>query len=518
MTIQATPLTRPVIDRRHPCGDRPRLSWAQGRPFIVQPAREVARRLPGQAVAGRDPREAARERRAGWTRPLVLRSAIGDAVVGLVVPVAVTAALGGTLPRVVVIAAASGVAWMLALLCLGAYRSRLLGDGPEEFQAIARASVLVFATVASAAFVLPVQPPRREVLIALPVVALLTAVHRHLQRKDLHGRRAAGRAGLRTLVVGDSLAVEQTVSDLSGNEHHGFEVVGRCVTTAPSPSSVPSFGVLAEVPQVVVDQSIDAVIVAGQGVSGAALRRLSWALEHTGADLIVSPGLVELTGPNVSLRPTAGLSLLHVEPPSRHLGRMIAKNLIDRVVGLVALVLATPVLIVAALAVKLTSSGPVIYRQARVGQDGDSFVIYKLRTMVRDADGRRCEVLSGSDRDGLMFKMHADPRVTPVGRWLRRFSIDELPQLWNVLRGDMALVGPRPPLPEEYEAYVDQVHRRMRVKPGLTGLWQVSGRSDLSWEESVRLDLRYVDNWSICLDVLILWKTAHAVLRGGGAY
>ncbi len=186
--------------------------------------------------------------------------------------------------------------------------------------------------------------------------------------------------------------------------------------------------------------------------------------------------------------------------------------------GIVLLVIAAPVIALAAIAVRLTSRGKAFFPQHRIGLDGDTFTMYKLRSMVQDAEARRIEIEALSDRDGLMFKMHADPRVTKVGKFLRRYSLDELPQLWNVVKGDMSLVGPRPPLPSEYEAYHDAVHRRLRVRPGLTGLWQVSGRADLTWEESVRMDLRYVDNWSIALDLQILWKTARAVIRGSGAY
>ena len=197
---------------------------------------------------------------------------------------------------------------------------------------------------------------------------------------------------------------------------------------------------------------------------------------------------------------------------------MLAKAVMDRALGLCALVVLAPVILTAALAVRLTSPGPAFYRQTRVGVDGRDFTIWKLRSMYRDADRRRAELLARSDGDGLLFKMAHDPRVTPVGRVLRRFSLDELPQFFNVVRGDMSLVGPRPPLREEVLAYHDAVHQRLRVKPGITGLWQVSGRSDLPWDESIRLDLRYVDNWSVTMDLMILWKTFRAVVSGAGAY
>ncbi len=364
--------------------------------------------------------------------------------------------------------------------------------------------------------------PRRLVLIAIPLIALLCVVNRHLARKDLHSRRYDGQAMRRTLIVGEPTAVREVVNDLASVKHHGYEIVGACVP-APGPEIAENLdlgvlGSVSEVPQVVVDNDIDSVIVVGAQLSGTPLRRLSWALEQTGADLVVAPGLVEVTGPNVTLRPSAGLSLLLVEPPSSRMGRMLLKSMIDRAIGVCLLIVATPVIAVSALLVRLTSKGKAFFPQHRVGLDGNTFTMYKLRSMVVDAEARKAELLEQTDRDGPMFKMHADPRVTRVGKFLRRYSLDELPQLWNVVKGDMSLVGPRPPLPAEYRAYHDAVHRRLRVRPGLTGLWQVSGRADLTWEESVRLDLRYVDNWSIALDLQILWKTAKAVVRGSGAY
>ncbi len=218
------------------------------------------------------------------------------------------------------------------------------------------------------------------------------------------------------------------------------------------------------------------------------------------------------------MRPTAGLSLLHVEAAAGRAGRLLGKSVLDRMLGVLLFLVAVPFVAVSAALVAATSTGNPFYRQLRIGLNGKPFTMWKIRTMVKDADRRRDHVLHQNDRDGLMFKMHRDPRVTSVGRVLRRLSLDELPQLWNVVNGTMSLVGPRPPLPSEYDKYHDQVHRRLRVKPGVTGLWQVSGRADLSWDESIRLDLRYVDNWSIALDLQILWRTARAVLTGFGAY
>jgi len=313
------------------------------------------------------------------------------------------------------------------------------------------------------------------------------------------------------------------VRDLSTVPYHGYAVVGACVPSTLSDVGVADdvdiVGTLSDIPQAVIDHEVDVVIVAGSGLSSSALRRLSWALERTGADLVVAPGLVEVAGPRLRVRPAAGLSLLQVETPEDHEGRLLGKAILDRTVGLLLFGMALPVIAVAAVLVKATSPGPAFFRQERMGRDGRPFTMWKLRSMVTDAEAQRTDDLLGrSDRDGLMFKMRRDPRITPVGARLRRLSLDELPQLWNVVRGDMSLVGPRPPLRSEYVLYHDAVHRRLRVKPGLTGLWQVSGRADLNWEESVRLDLRYVDNWSVALDMQILWKTVRAVVLGSGAY
>jgi exopolysaccharide biosynthesis polyprenyl glycosylphosphotransferase len=413
---------------------------------------------------------------------------------------------------------AAGAVWTGAVRLADGYEAGRMGDGAEAFQAILRAGLGIISAMGVLTYALQ-RVFFHEMIVAVPATVVLTMVLRHLLRKSLHRKRYGGEAMWRTLLVGDDEHIRRVSLDLKGRESHGFQVVGACTAVGGAvPSGVDVLGTVPEVPQVVVDHDIDAVIVAGSQLSGSALRRLSWAIERTGAQLLVEPGLVEVAGPNISLRPAAGLSLLHLESPSSRPGRLIGKAVLDHLLGSVLLLLATPVILVAAVAVKLTSPGPAFFTQTRMGLDGRTFTMFKLRSMVVDAEQRRQSLLAQSSRDGLMFKMRRDPRVTSVGSLLRRYSLDELPQLFNVVRGDMSLVGPRPPLTSEYEQYHDAVFRRLRVKPGLTGLWQVSGRADLSWEESVRLDLRYVDNWSLALDLLILWKTARAVLGRSGAY
>jgi exopolysaccharide biosynthesis polyprenyl glycosylphosphotransferase len=248
------------------------------------------------------------------------------------------------------------------------------------------------------------------------------------------------------------------------------------------------------------------------------LQRLAWQLEGTSAELVVAPVLMEVAGPRVHVTGVLGLPLLRVSAPTFTGARRVVKEIVDKIGALLLLTVLAPVLMAIAAAIRLGDRGPALYRQRRVGRDGKPFTILKFRTMVVDADRRRDKLLAGNEAAGPLFKMRRDPRVTPIGSVLRRFSIDELPQLVNVVRGTMSLVGPRPPLPEEVEAYGPDMLRRLLVKPGLTGLWQVSGRSDLPWDEAVRLDLRYVEDWSLALDALILWKTVRAVVRGQGAY
>jgi exopolysaccharide biosynthesis polyprenyl glycosylphosphotransferase len=258
-------------------------------------------------------------------------------------------------------------------------------------------------------------------------------------------------------------------------------------------------------------------VVAGE-ISAEKLRWISWQLEGTDTDLIVSPGLTEVGGRRLHIQPVAGLPMLHVDEPEFTGFRRMLKAVFDRVVAGLALLVLSPVLLGIGLVVRLTSRGPALFTQTRVGRDGRTFRMVKFRSMCVDAEAKLDDLAEQNESAGVLFKIREDPRVTPVGRVLRRFSIDELPQLINVVTGSMSLVGPRPPLPDEVSRYGDDVRRRLLVQPGLTGLWQISGRSDLSWEESVRLDLRYVENWSLALDMVVLWKTVRAVFRAEGAY
>jgi exopolysaccharide biosynthesis polyprenyl glycosylphosphotransferase len=261
------------------------------------------------------------------------------------------------------------------------------------------------------------------------------------------------------------------------------------------------------------------VVLPAPEFDASVLRRMSWTAAARGVDFLLAPVLADVSAARLAVRPTNGVPLVRVQAPNLSRTSRLPKELLDRsfAAGLL-LLLALPMLLVA-LIVRLDSSGPALFRQQRVGRYGDHFTMFKFRTMRPDSEALRAELEHlNENSDGLLFKVKGDPRITRVGSFLRRSSLDELPQLINVVKGDMSLVGPRPPLPEEVEEYPAEVRRRLLVKPGLTGLWQVSGRSDLPWEEAVRLDLAYVDNWSTSLDLSILARTTTAVVRGTGAY
>ena len=311
---------------------------------------------------------------------------------------------------------------------------------------------------------------------------------------------------------------------MRNDTHHGMRIVGSCVPDGGGSADlttlgVPVLGGFDDVDFALRATSADTVAVLPcPEMDGPALRMLSWSLAKSGTDLLVAPALIDVAGPRIAIRPVCGLPLLHVDEPQLAGGRRVAKALLDRVAALIALSLLAPLMVAIALAIRLSSPGPAIFRQTRTGWQGREFAMWKFRTMVRNAEALRSSVDKlNRHATGELFKMTVDPRITRLGRWLRRTSLDELPQLVNVLRGQMSLVGPRP-LPVTDRLYDGDARRRLLVKPGLTGLWQISGRSDLDWEESIRLDLRYVEQWSLALDALIIWKTVFAVVKGRGAY
>jgi exopolysaccharide biosynthesis polyprenyl glycosylphosphotransferase len=366
----------------------------------------------------------------------------------------------------------------------------------------------------------------------MPLAIILSLVGRYVSRQILHRSWGRGDRLRRVILVGHEQSVWELTRKLRRERFHGMGVVGVCLPRPPVLAGAmlpdgqvrpPVYGNLGveQVATAVAQAQADTVIVLPcPELDGAAVRRLAWKLERDDIDMILASALLDVAGDRTTIRPVDGLPLLHVEHPRLKGGRRMMKELFDRFGGLAGVLVLSPVLLAIAALVKCTRGrkGPVIFQQVRVGKNGKMFVIYKFRTMFIDAEEQLAALQHLNENDGTLFKMKNDPRITPIGRWLRRYSLDEVPQLFNVVRGDMSLVGPRPPLPREVAEYPFDMRRRLVVKPGVTGLWQVSGRSDLSWEETIRLDLRYVENWSFPMDLMILARTVLAVFKSSGAY
>jgi len=413
------------------------------------------------------------------------------------------------------------VLWLAMLVAFGAYRVRNYGAGFEEFRAIAIASMVTFGAACAYGFFSAHHPTRGYPILFLLLGTPLLLLARYIDRRTLHVAREQGRLSIKMIALGSPQAVRELLDVLGRAPGMGYKVVGMCVPPGQRAEDVgvPVLGDIDDVRHLAVDLGVDGVIVAGGSYSSAAdMRRLGWALQGLELDMLVVPSLTDIAGPRVHMRHVAGLPFVHVEEPQSDRAGGWAKRAFDVVVAGSLVVVLSPLLLLVALLVRLQDGGPVLYRQRRVGANGAEFDMIKFRSMVVDAEARLAEVAHANEHDGVLFKIREDPRVTRVGRFIRKFSIDELPQLFNVLRGEMSLVGPRPPLVDEYERYEQDTHRRLLVRPGMTGLWQVSGRSDLPWSEAVRLDLYYVDNWSMVIDLVIMIKTVKAVLVSHGAY
>jgi exopolysaccharide biosynthesis polyprenyl glycosylphosphotransferase len=407
--------------------------------------------------------------------------------------------------------------WLLALRVHNAYDPRLFGHGPEEYRAVATATVRLFATLAIISYLFKLELARGFLLVALPFGLAGLFVSRWIWRRWLGAQRADGRLCDAMIVVGDRGHLAGLIAALRNVPEAGYSVVGACCSDGTDPiAGVPIVGTEHQAAQVAERLGVDVVACSGSWRLGSeGLRRLGWELEGTRIGLVLAPGMTQVAGPRILTRPVAGLPLLHVEAPTFTGPKRALKTTFD-VLGAAALtIVLSPLLLVVALLVARDGGKP-LYKQTRIGQGGEPFLMWKFRSMVPDAD--RVALAAEHDGAGPLYKLKADPRITPLGRVLRRTSIDELPQLWNVLRGEMSLVGPRPPLASEVARYEQDVYRRLLVKPGMTGLWQVSGRSDLPWEDAVRLDLYYVENWNLVEDLKILWRTALAVVKRQGAY
>jgi exopolysaccharide biosynthesis polyprenyl glycosylphosphotransferase len=419
-----------------------------------------------------------------------------------------------------------GVAWLLCLYGSRCYDEHFLGYGPDEYRRVVGASLKLAGVIAIGAYLAELDVSRGFLAITFLIGATVLPVTRYVARRGLHRSRSREKGWTRrVLVVGDASHVIELSHQLRRDWYAGYQVVGACIPEAliaPVPQHLDGVPVVGSFRHIL--ESAEAICADTVAVTGSAeltarrLRRLGWQMEGTGINLVLAPTLTDVAGPRIHTRPLAGLSLIHVESPEFRGARKALKGFVDRTAAFLALFLVAPLFVAIAIAIAINSKGPVFFRQTRVGLGGREFDLLKFRSMVPDADAMLSELAEYNESNGLMFKMRSDPRITKAGAFLRKWSLDELPQLVNVLKGDMSLVGPRPPLPSEVAWYDQDVARRLLVKPGMTGLWQVSGRSDLSWEDGIRLDLYYVENWSLATDVLILWKTAGAVIRRRGAY
>ncbi|MFC1404167.1 MULTISPECIES: sugar transferase [Streptacidiphilus] len=411
-----------------------------------------------------------------------------------------------------------------ALAVTRSWAPAVLGQGSEEFHRLIRSLFMAAVVLALAGIAVTSHNIKLWVFVAVPTIAVVTMVERYLLRLWLHKQRKEGRCLRPVLAAGNLSTVHDLITRTRKFPHLGWRVEAICTADGlgldgDQLDGVPVVGRLTEVASHVRRDGYRVVAVtADPHWSPDQLQRLAWNLEGSDAEMVVAPVLMEVAGPRLHVDAVLGIPLLRVSMPSFSGGRRVVKEVVDRIGAAVLLLLLAPLMVVVALSVLMDTRGGALYRQRRVGKDGREFTIWKFRTMVVGAHGARDALTDRNEGAGLLFKMRRDPRVTRVGSVLRRYSLDELPQLFNVLTGSMSLVGPRPPLPEESAAYGPDIRRRLLVKPGLTGLWQISGRSDLSWEEAVRLDLRYVEDWSLALDAVILWKTARAVLYGQGAY
>ncbi|WP_422935381.1 sugar transferase [Sinomonas sp. P47F7] len=413
------------------------------------------------------------------------------------------------------------LAWMLILKIYDTREARIIGAGPTEYRLIADASLRLFGLVAIISFLFQINLARGYILVALPTGVAVLVLSRWLWRQWLGVKRQTGDYSARVLLVGSENSVKHLRTELARHPEEGYHVVGECwVGPARGPAShrsVPVYLHLDTVERAMVETRADTlVITSGDELTPGNIRRLSWMLDGERHQLIVGASLTDVAGPRIHTRPVAGLPLIHVEVPRYDGPKHVGKRVFDIVGAAVLIVLLSPLLLALAVAVKASSRGPIIYQQERIGLNAQSFMMYKFRSMRVNADDELNALLAQQGKGELpLFKVDNDPRITRLGRFLRKHSLDEFPQLFNVFTGSMSLVGPRPQRLGEVKLYDDAAKRRLLVKPGMSGMWQVGGRSSLSWEDSLRLDLFYVENWSLIGDIIILWQTVKAVAAPG---
>jgi len=413
--------------------------------------------------------------------------------------------------------------WIATIALTGGYKRDLFGAGTDEYRRVFNASVIAAGLSGVGCYLAKYDLSRGFFLLAFGAGIPALLVGRLLLRRAVQQARKHGSLRQRVLIAGSRSHVDEIAAVLRRETWLGYEVVGALTpeydVAEETASGVPVLGNTTDATHMVGAARADVIFFAGGSVGASSQFRNSlWELERHDVQVIVAPSVTDISGERINIRPVAGLPLIHIDPPTWSDASRWGKRTFDLVGSAVLIAAFLPLLLFIAAQVKIYDRGPILFRQTRTGKDGREFACLKFRTMVVDAEEKLAALQQEIGFSGGLFKLQDDPRVTSPGKWLRRFSLDELPQLLNVLRGEMSLVGPRPPLPHEVEAYDARTSRRLHVRPGMTGLWQVSGRSDLTWAETVRLDLYYVDNWSMLQDLSILGRTVGAVLGSRGAY
>ncbi|GAA2986498.1 sugar transferase [Microbacterium terrae] len=490
---------------------------------VVAAGAAAADPFPWQAHSAR----IARANATSWRRRYATRLLATDAVVtaATLLLAGIWIGLDATLswrggPRVEYSVAISAVwlAWMLMLWLVDSRDVRIVGHGVTEYRKVVHAGVFLFAGLVIVAFFLRIDLSRLFFFTAIPIGTVVVIASRWGWRQWLRRRQRRGTFVDRAVIVGERAKIDAIARVIANTEGTGYQIVGAITARGHAMKIADHIGVIGDYQHAV--ESIEGVgantviVASADDLDPETLRTLSWQMADRDITWVVAPAMTDIAGPRIHARPVAGLPLVEVAFPMIEGGNRILKRAMDIAGSLLLLILSSPLMLAAAVTIRITSPGPVFYTQPRVGQFGNVFGMIKLRSMIPDADDQLASLLDLQGRsDRPLFKVNDDPRITPFGRFMRRHSIDELPQLLNVLRGDMSLVGPRPQRPAEVSLYDDKAHRRLILKPGMSGLWQVSGRSKLSWEQALRLDLYYVENWSFVQDVIILGRTLRAVIR-----
>ena len=408
--------------------------------------------------------------------------------------------------------------WLAVFARYGLYTLRRITSRAQEYRQVFHAVVFCIAATALVDYASDVNLTRRWVLLTFFFSLLLVAADREVSRRVFKRLRIRGRMMRPVVVVGANAEGVAIAEMLDERPWLGYRVVGFTDDVRASLASHTVFGPTSETLDIVYETEATGVVVATSAIDADLCNDLARQLVEAGVHVELSSTLRDVASQRLLLRPLGRYPVVCLQPVYRTGWRGVAKRATDLSLATFGLIVVSPLLALVALAIKLDSPGPVFFRQARIGKDGKLFTMFKFRTMCNDAELRLAELEDLNEAHGPLFKIRDDPRTTRVGKILRRFSIDEIPQLWNVLRDEMSMVGPRPALPSEAATWVPRMRDRLLVKPGLTGMWQVNGRSDSTYEQYEQLDLYYVDNWSIITDLLIILRTIPILVARKGAY